>query len=1150
MRLNYSYLVPFRFCSSMRPIRFCLLFISFILFYISPKAANVTHNTESNRSYGSVSVLAHGNWKKISVTSPGIYRLTYNDLVGMQLPVAGVESKFIRLHGYAGMLPENAGVNRYDDLPEIAIKIMDGGDGRFDQNDYLLFYSPGPAGWRYNTQSQHYEFVVNIYSDKSYYFITVGQQDGKRIESAQQPEQTSTQVSFYNHRDVVSPELFNLIKSGRNWYGDFFDLVTQKEYSFQPFEPKPESEIKIRFSAVARSLSGSSFSLTAQGHNFLLPISPVSTDYTTNFGQISTFLYTLPASGTFSTLSVKYNKSSSLDNGWLNFIEIGAEALLKYDGKQFQFRRNDVTGNVEYIIKNAVSDMLLWDVSDQINPKSLTAQLVGTNLLFKTSADTVREYALAHSTNLMTPEFVESVSNQNLHGMFTPKLLVIAPTEFMSEAVRLATFHSTHDDMSVSVVTPQAIYNEFSSGAQDISAIRDFIKMLWHKAQPDQLPRYVLFFGDASYDYKNRVDSNTNIIPTYQSPESLHPIYSYATDDYFVCIGDEEGGNTNDIVDIGIGRLPVRNPEEAAAAVDKIIHYVTETTKVNGDWRNVIAFVADDEDGNVHMTQADELASMIDTSHRSYITDKIFLDAYKQESTAAGQRSPGANAAINERVAKGALVINYTGHGGETSWTHEQILEMKDINSWINYDRLPVFVTATCEFSRYDDPIRVSGGEQAFLNRKGGAIALFTTARPTFGTPNFSLVQNFYQVAFQPLNGNMPKLGDIIRLAKQRTQPSDNVKKFVLLGDPAMTLAYPEHDIITTSVNHRSIGTSTDTLSALQQVTIKGIISNKDGIKVEDFNGVITPTVFDKQSKIETLGSEGNSVMTFSLWRNIIYKGRAEVKNGEFEFSFIVPKDIAYNFGPGKISYYASDGKTDASGHYSNLIVGGFSNTAIPDTEGPLVKLFMNDTAFIDGGFTGSNPVLLAYIKDESGINTIGNSIGHDIVAILNDDTQSAYILNEYYEADINTYKSGTLRFQLMNLEPGRHILIFRIWDVHNNSSEHSVSFFVSPENQLMLSDIEAWPNPMQNEINFVIGHNQAGKELRALLNVYSLAGQRVAMIDEKIYAGGYRTALWKWNGTGLEGNRLRAGMYIANIRIETPEGYISDKSVKIIIAR
>ncbi len=1112
-------------------------------FCLSLKGQNVTG------FFANSSQLSSGSWSRIGVDASGICRLSYDDLINMQVPVAGIESSAIRIHGFGGMLPENAGAPRYDDLPEVAIQMFDGGDNRFDPGDYLLFYSSGPHAWRYNSQASAFEYLVNIYSDQAYYYITVGGTPGVRVQQMPQPANAAQEVRYYHHRDVISPELYNLIKSGRGWYGDFFDIITQRDYSFTPVSLRQNSELNIRFSVVARSSFGCSFTLSAGGNSYTLPVSSVSNDFNTNYAHISTNRFIQSAPADFSSASVSFNKNSGMDIGWLNFIEVNAEARLRYAGQQLPFRKVGLEGDVEYIIEGASSDMHVWEITDPLRPRLVNVNNQGGVLRFRATADTLHEYIIASGSNMISPVFIGQVGNQNLHGMSTPQMLIISPPEFMNEAVRLATFHGQHDDLSVTVVTPQSIYNEFSSGSQDISAIRNFIKMLWHKAEPNNLPRYVLLFGDASYDFKNRVPANTNFIPTYQSPESLHPVHSIATDDYFVCIDDHEGGNSNDGVDIGIGRLPVATPQEATVAVDKIINYLTATDKVHGDWRNIISFVADDGDGNIHMSQADQIAQMIDTVFSNYNTDKIFLDAYVQESMAGGQRSPDANNAINQRVNKGALIINYTGHGGETGWTKEQILEVKDITGWTNYDRLPVFMTATCEFSRYDDPARVSGGEHAFLNPKGGAIALFTTARPTYGTPNFALAKNFYTTALQPINGMMPRLGDIIRIAKAQSGSDNNTKKFVLLGDPAMTMAYPELKVITTLINGNGVSELSDTISALEEVTINGIISDKTGVRVSDFNGMVMTTVYDKESNIETFGTQESGVMSFSLRKNIIHRGRAEVVNGEFTFSFIVPRDIAYQFGPGKISYYATNGITDAAGYHKNIVVGGIGGN-INDHEGPEVTLFINDSSFKSGGFTDPNPVLLAYIKDQSGINTIGNSIGHDIVAILDNNTQDPYILNEYYQADLNTYKSGSIMFPFFNLKPGPHTVRLRLWDVNNNSSEVTTNFIVAAGNQLTLSEIEAWPNPMVDEINFAIGHNQAGKELKAELSVYNLSGNKVATIKRNIFAGGYRTSLFKWNGDGQYGSRLSSGFYIAKLRIETPEGFVSDKSVKIIIAR
>lgn len=1146
MRHNY-YSISINSYIRFQSLQYLLSVLCLFICCLSLNAQNVTLN------YASQSQLSSGFWSKIAVNKSGICKVTYEDMQKMQFPVTNFPSSEIRIHGYGGMLPEKAGAPRYDDLPEIAIMVFDGGDGYFNKGDYLLFYAQGPHAWKYNTTNNLFDYVENIYSDYSYYYITLGNAPSRRIVQAATPSSTSQQITYYQHHDVVNDELVNLIKSGRGWYGDLFDLITEREYSFSEISCRPNSDIKFRFSVVARSFWGSTFSLKVNNVEHNLAVNAVPDDFNSNYAHISTARFSQPAPDIFKSAKVKFNKSTNMDMGWLNFIEVNADARLIYNnGRQLDFRNASFNGDVEFVIDGGIQGMVLWDITDQLSPQIVNYHLENSKVHFNATLDTLREFILADPQNFIIPSGYEPVPNQNLHAMATPKMLIVTHLDFMDQAVRLATYHANKDNFSVSVVTPQTIYNEFSSGAQDISAIRDFIKMLWHRAAPDNLPRYVLLFGDASYDFKNRVDSNTNFVPTFQSHESLNPVSSIATDDFFVCIDDFEGGNNTDIPDIGIGRLPVRNAQEAQTAVDKIIHYIEDTDKVNGDWRNVIAFVADDEDGNVHMSQADQIATMIDTTFRNYNTDKIFLDAYHQESTAGGQRSPDANRAINERMGKGALIVNYTGHGGETGWTKEQILEVKDILSWNNYNSLPVFMTATCEFSRYDDPERVSGGEHAFLNKSGGTIALFTTARPTYGTPNFNLAKIFYNTALRPLDGNMPRLGDIIRISKTLSGGLENTKKFVLLGDPAMTMAYPDYTVTTTHINNRKVDTQSDTIRALETVVIKGVINDNEGNKVYTFNGEVFTTVFDKRSEIVTYGSDGAGAMSFNLWRNVIYKGRAVVTNGEFTLSFIVPRDIAYNFGLGKISYYATDGTEDASGNYSNLIVGGFTNQVISDNEGPDVRLYINDLSFRDGGYTDENPVLLAYINDSSGINTLGNSIGHDLIAILDNDTQHPYILNDYYKADLNTYKSGTLTFPLRNLTPGPHTIRMRIWDVNNNSSENEIHFIVAEGDKVVLSELEAWPNPFKSSdyyINFAVDHNQAGKELKAELSVYNLSGIKVASAAKNIVPEGYRSTLFLWNGKGFDGNDVAAGFYIVNLRVSS-EDYSSDKSIKIIIVR
>lgn len=1101
--------------------------------------------------YAANSVLATGDWYRLAVGKNGIHRLTYNDLSSMGIQVSGLSASAIKVHGYGGrMLPERAVSPRHDDLPEVPLMVFDGGDGKMDDGDFILFYARGTEEWIMNPITGIFNHKKHLYSDFSYYFLSVNSGNGSRmIEFAQPQSPAATFLDSYDWYYAIHPDQFSLVKSGKEWFGDVFDIVSSRNYNLPAFTPVTSGETTLRLSVAARSTSASNFSLTAGSNSFTLQVPPIIIAPNTYFARMSTEIFKTTLSLPISQVNLKYNKSLNSSMGWINFIEINAPAELKFTGGMMHFRKTGVTGIVEYNVNGNSSIAQLWDVTNPLQPGYIQPSVLSNGFRFKALSDTIREYVVTDAASYLKPVFVEKVPNQNLHATAPHDMVIVSHPDFIDQAVRLAEFHGNHNNLDVLVVTPQAIYNEFSSGVQDISAIRDFMRMLWIKADSWNKPRFLLLFGDASYDYKDYISDNSNYVPTFQTVESLHPVDSYATDDFFGCFDDHEGGQSTDVVDIGVGRFVVQTPEQAKNAVDKTIHYAT-SDKVFGDWRNVIAFIADDEDSNEHMDQANQLATLIDTAYSAYNTEKIFLDAYPQISTPGGQRIPDATIAINQRMEKGALIVNYTGHGGETGWAHERVLEINDINSWTNFDRLPVFMTATCEFSRYDDPLRVSGGELVFLNPRGGGVALFTTARPTYGTPNFNLAKNFYNLALKPTENGMPFLGDLIQISKMLTGANPNGKKFVLLGDPALKMAYPQFKVYATSVNGNEVSAIADTLKAMDEVTINGYIGDENGMPVTGFSGTITPTVFDKETIVETLGSDGFSRMTFSVRRNIIYKGKALVKNGYFTISFIVPRDIAYQYGKGKISFYATDGKTDAAGSYDRIVVGGISNNQITDDSGPEIRLFINDTLFRPGGFTSENPLLLAYVKDESGINTIGSSIGHDIVAILDGKTDAPYLLNEYYEADLNTYKSGRILFPFMGLTPGHHTLRLKLWDVNNNSSETSIDFEVSSSSGLSIGRFEVYPNPFSTHTQFIFEHNKAGENLDLELGIFSLTGKQVAFINRTIFADGYRSPAFEWDGRGFNGNSISPGLYIGRLKVRDASGDESVTSVKVSLIR
>jgi hypothetical protein len=568
------------------------------------------------------------------------------------------------------------------------------------------------------------------------------------------------------------------------------------------------------------------------------------------------------------------------------------------------------------------------------------------------------------------------------------------------------------------------------------------------------------------------------------------------------------------------------------------------------DWRNVLCFVADDEDGNLHMRQAEEMASFLDTNYSVYNIDKIYVDAFPQVSTPGGQRSPEVNKAINNRIDKGCLIMNYTGHGGEVGWGHERFLENSDINSWTNYNHMPIFITATCEFSRYDDPERTSAGEYTYLNPEGGAVAMFTTARATFGGSNFNLNTALFDYMFEENDGNYYRFGDLIRLAKNKGGVDGNDKKFILLGDPALHLAYPLNEVVTTRINDEDVSGNPDTLQALKKITIEGQVLNTMSGDFP-FNGTVYPIVYDKPSQITTLASDPTSYQnTFEIQNNILYKGKAQVTDGKFSFTFIVPKDIAYHYGFGKISYYAANESIDAHGYYSNIMVGGLDQSVEPDNEGPSVELYMNNRYFTFGGITDENPDMLAYVSDMSGINTVGTGIGHDIVAILDGNTEKPIILNEFYESDLDSYTSGTIRYPFYNLEEGLHTLSLKVWDVFNNSAEAYLEFNVVLSDHFTISDLINYPNPFNSGTSFVFSHNQAEGELVIDLKIYDLGGRIVKSIEESIQPSGYRTEPIYWNGNDGSGAALAKGMYLYRIIVRNEQGQSDDMAGKLIMIK
>ena len=1099
----------------------------------------------NNRSVSS-SVLSFGDWVKIDVSNSGIYKLNYadinsffsSDILINQLHVFGNPS---------GTMSEDNSLFFYDDLTQNSIQVFDlDNNGYFSSNDYILFYAQGPDKWTYSGVNPKY--TKNYQSLTSSYYFTVSSSYTSKFIPNQNNELLTPSTSIgtvtrFKHHEL---DEYNLVKSGREWFGDKFDNSTSKQFQFvfPSIDISEPIELEIKFaSSSVGGQSGFDVYLN-NSFQYKLNLNAISGSYTAPVATVRSRTTNAYVSSSNINLDIDYNKYSASSIGYIDYINLVVKSKLDFNGTQFDFRDLDNVGSgniVNFQLENYNSSYKIWDVTDITNVENV----VVNNGSFNVENDSIKEFIAFNSAYNISS--ISKIANQNLHSYADIDYVIVSHTSFLSSANRLASFHNNRG-LSTIVVTPEQIYNEYSSGTKDITAIKKFMKMLYDKASGDvsKMPKYLLLFGDASYDFKNILGYGNNFVPTFQSQNSISPVGSYCTDDYFGFLGDNESASLSDIVDLGIGRFPVQNISEANVLVDKVISYATQS-KSFGNWRNVLTFVADDEDNNLHVIDTDFLVNDIYSKNKQFNYNKIYVDAYEQVSTSGGTRYPGAKEDIRLSVEKGTLLLNYVGHGGETGLGHEKFVDVPLINSWTNKDRLSVFMTATCEFSRFDDPARTSAGEYCVLNPNGGVVSLFTTTRLVFSNANSEINSNFYDYCFIVENDKPLGFGEILKRTKNVTSPTINKRNFTLLGDPSLEMGFATNQVVTNKINFQDVTTS-DTISALMKVHVEGEVLDLNDNLLTDFNGLVLPTIYDKFSIEETLGNDpASSEFDYLVQNNKLFSGKSNTTNGKFSFEFIVPKDINYEFGNGKISYYALDETIQASGFNTDIIVGGEAENPVIDNEGPEIEIYLNDENFISGAIVNSNPLLIVKLNDENGINTSGTTVGHDIVLRFND-SQDEIVLNEFYEADSNTYKSGSINYPFSQLEEGKYTLLIKAWDVNNNSNESSVVFEVKNQEELAIENVLNFPNPFTTSTEFYFNHNQPGANLQVNLTIFTISGKVVKSFQVSMLTSGYISDPIYWNGTDEFGDLLANGVYIYKLEVKTPDGKSVEKIEKVVL--
>ena len=1097
------------------------------------------------------SILSSGDWYQFYVEKSGVYKISKYFLQQLGLNVNGIDPKKLKIYGNGGrMLPLSNAIFYPTDLTENAIQVIGESDGVFNSEDYILFYAEGVDTWNEESQTN-----VNLYDTKSYYYVTIQGNDGKRISNMNQPTGNSTlSLNTFDDHQFHELDLVNIGKLGRQWFGEVFDVNQDQEFSFNFPNIDTATPIKMSVNTASAAYTATSFKVSANGQEVGTMSFPPLVQYSgIQFNNNSLSNISFPSSESVK-IKLSYNNNAVPGSkGYLDKIMLTAKRKLQGYGKQFQFQYDlskSSIGIVNYEISNANGISQIWDVTDLYN----VTKIENTNqasISFKANLGDIRKYVAIDALDYYTPLKTSKtkIANQNLKGTLFKNTqgqiqdidyAIITPAFLASQAEKLANFHRTYSNLNVKVIQLESIYQEFSSGKQDIAAIRNCIKYIYDNASTSEKRiKYVNLFGDASYDYKNRTSNNTNIVPIYHALNSnTTGESSYASDDFYGLMDASEGniGSFFGGIDIAVGRMLNNDASQAEEMVKKVIEY--HDVKSYGSWRNNFVMIADDSDKSSDASlqyRQNNLADKITFEKPFLNANKILLDSYTQEASAGGSRYTKARTDLFSAFEKGALVFNYLGHGGEDGLASERLWEKSDGQNLNNQYKYPLFITITCDFSRFDNPSRPTAGEYTYWNPKGGAISMITTIREIgqFSAENFNdvLAQNLYSYG----SNQYTSIAEALRISKN-SNPNSSTNVVFYLGDPALMLAIAKPKIRLTKVNDVPVSQPIDDFKSLAKMKISGEITDENNILLTNYNGELFTAIFDKFITRSTINNDGNSpVIPFTTLGETIFRGNASVANGQFEFSFIVPRDIRIPLNKGKISFYAKKNQQfeNQTGYDTSIKIGGINENAVADNISPRVKLYMNDETFVSGGTTNESPFLLANLEDESGINT-ASGIGHDIIAILDGDVDNPYILNDYYQTDLNDFTKGTLRFPLRNLAVGLHTITFKAWDVYNNPITTEIQFVVAGNDSITLTHVLNYPNPFVNYTEFWFSHNKPFEPLEVQIQVMTITGKVVWTRNQIVINEGFLSKDITWDGKDDFGNKIGKGVYVYKLTVKS----------------
>lgn len=1151
------------------------------------------------------SVLADGYVFKIPVTTEGIYKIDRATLMSMLeqagISMSAVNPGQVKLFGNGGEpLPALNSEPRPADLIENPVLVTTSGTS-FSE---LIFFAKGASGWRYNAEAQQWEHYVNPFSKENYYFLKIdtGGEPGKRVESQAFPGYPSArQLRAVTGRYFVEPDEVMWTRegaSGHTWVSKQI-RSGQRMALFEgvslPGLTSGTVQYHARVAINSNPVAGVRFE---SGGSVLAEVTaaPVSTLSETPIANTAETKFSQQISGGPLDLSMSLQNRPNDPQAAIDWIRVLYPKSLRAEDDYLRFSTPaGEAGQFEFVLEGFSQAPLVWDVTEPGNIRQYATRPAGNAHLVQievTDGSKPREMVAFIPGVAKVTEGPRRVAQQNLHGIQTyPDFVIVVPDTFRVYADELAEMRRG-EGLVVEVVGIDQIFNEFSGGLRDMRAIRDYFKFLYDRGPDDaRTLRYALLFGDGHYDFREiNQPEYENWIPPYETEETFHPMRSYTSDDYFGLLDDNEGvwafrfdqAISEERIDIGIGRLPVQSAAEARAVIDKLKHY--EDPATYGPWRTRYTFIADDgfndlaavnRDSDLHVQNADVVAEELKVTYPNINLQKIYAVSYPREYGTAGWRIPEAERDIKAAINNGTLLVNYSGHGGEDALTQERIFTREHAQLLENFDRLPVFVTATCSFGRWDMDGEQSGAEVLLSNENGGAIALLTTVRTVYtsfdsNTLNVGLNRILNRALFETDENGLPRrLGDAFFETKNEGAGLEsNNRKFSLLGDPTMRLGIPAYRAAVKSVNGIDPSGGDAQLKALDRVTVRGEIQHPNGIIDETFEGRVNVTVFDAERTVQLPYNRFMPTPYYTVREDLIWRGDVDVQSGRFEATFVVPKDISYSNQPGRIAIYARADSRQAIGFTDSVLVGGSSANPPQDSQGPKISIFLNDTTFVSGGLTSANPELIVKLEDESGVNTVGAGVGHEMLLILDNDEQNAVNISSFYESEQNSYQRGQVRSPLnqffssqssRQLNPGHHVISVKAWDVLNNSSTATLEFYLTEGEELTLRNVYNYPNPTTGETRFIFEHNQPpGIPARVQVRIYTISGRPVRTIetDEALPGGVLSGSMVQipWDGRDEDWDPLATGIYLYKLRVEIDgvegERQVSEMIEKLAIIR